>query len=333
MILNELLEKFMEVTGNTGELQIRSDFEKTLSKQITTRRVLITLGVLCSLAILGPLVWLAVKTGIGLIAAGTLGLCGFFAWRRIPFWIQQHENSLFEANQREMNEHLKRLKQEARRNPIEQLQNFLTLKEQQLKAYKNFVSQVGGQVKSAKDMLDDRKKQKPDKDYRKKDEAVLSMDKAYAFHLSKVEAGNKALADLREAIEDANFDWKFSQAGQLAMQKMQDLEGQDILNEILASESFDAVRNNFNQVFSEIEVQIGTINSGNQLEFGENVSINLSAYHIPSMEELINVGNWTNQRKTQQFCQVDRKRSCCITFCDSSYDRSFCSWWIIIYQQ
>lgn len=268
------------------ELKIRNEFAEKLEKQITAKRVILTAITIVGLAILAPTIFLAVKAGFGIIVAGGLGLGGFFAWKRIPLWVQKNENYITEEIQKEMNEHLKRMKQEARKNPIEQLQNYLTLKAQQLKAYKVFVSQVGTQVKNTSDMLEERKKQKPDKDYSKKDLAIKAMDKAYKFHLNKANEGEKAIAELKEAIEDANFDWKFSQAGQLAMQKMQDLEGQDLLNEILASESFDEVRTNFNQVFSEIEVQIGTINSGKQLEFGEDISINMSDFHIPSIEEL-----------------------------------------------
>lgn len=285
-------------TGTENELKVINDFALSLKKQLTTKRVIISIVSVVGLAVLLPLVTLAVKAGLGLIAAGSLGLAGFFAWKRIPFLIQQHENSLILANQKEKNELLAKMKEEARKNPIEQLQNYLTLEAERLIEYMKFASGVGTRVRTAKDMLDKRKQQKPDKDYSNKDLAIKEMEKVYNFHLGKVEEGNKAIDDLKEAIEDAKFDISFGEVGQLAMQNMPGLGGQDILNGILASEAFDEARKRFNQVFSEIEVQIGTINSGNKLEFGEDMSINLSDYRIPSMEELTNVRNWRNSRKT-----------------------------------
>lgn len=302
-------------TGTENELKVINEFALSLKKQLTTKRIIISTFSVLGLAILLPFIKLAVEAGLGLMVAGALCLGGFFAWRKIPFWIQQHENSLILANQRGKNELLAKMKQEARKNPIEQLQNYLNLVAERLIAYKKFVSEFGAQVKTKNDMLVNRKKQKPDKDYSDKDLAIKAMEKVYNFHLSKVDGGNKAIDELKEAIEDAKFDISFGEIGQLAMQNMPSLGGQDILNEILASEAFDEARKKFNTVISEIEVQIGTINSGNQLEFGEDMSINMSDFHIPSMEELANVRNWTrNSRKTKQFRKMDRTRYCCNIF-------------------
>lgn len=196
--------------------------------------------------------------------------------------LQRNYSEYVEAAQREKNRHLAALKSEARQNPIEQLQVYLQSKERQLTDYQGFVTQVGAQVKSAGDMLADRKRLKPGRDYKKKDEALAAMNTAYQFHLDKSELGRQALKALKEAVDDAKFDYQFGQVGQAAMQQMQALEGQDLLNEMLAAESFASVRDNFNLVFSEIEVQIGSINSAKQIDFGEGVTLDVSNIHIPT---------------------------------------------------
>lgn len=271
-------------TQNPQAVTIREQFAVDLRKQITTKRVIVGTAGVVGLAVALPVAIMAVQAGFALVAVGALAVGGYLTWRRVPLWIQRNENSITEASNRERNRHLTALKQDARTNPVEQLQNYLLSKKGQLDKYMDFVKQIGSQVKSTSDMLDERKRQKPDKDYSKKDQAVNAMGKAYQFHLQKVEAGKKALNDLKEAVEDAQFDWKFGQAGQAAMQNMKALEGQDLLNEMLASESFDAVRTNFNNVFSDIEVQIGTINSSKQLDFGEGIVIDVSNVKIPTMK-------------------------------------------------
>jgi hypothetical protein len=276
-------------TDFKSEVEVKEHFATVINKQLTGKKILFVAGSIGALALIVPIVWAAVMSGLGLAALAALLVGAGVAWKWTHNLFLRVENRVREANQKEMNRHLAALKAEARENPIDQLQNYLQQKARQLKAYQEFVAQVGAQVKSAGDMLLGRKRLKPDRDYAKKDEALVAMNKAYQFHLSKAEAGSRALEALREAVDDAKFDYQFGRVGQAAMQQMQALEGQDLLNEILAAEAFDSVRNDFNQVFSEIEVQIGSINSTQQLEFGEGMALDLSGIHIPTTKELQHV--------------------------------------------
>lgn len=272
-----------------GEAEARQYYAEAIKRQLTGKKSLFAVGGVIALALVVPIVWAAVTAGVGLAALAALLVGAGVAWRWIPNLFLRVENRVREANQREMNRHLAALKADARKNPIEQLQNFLQLKAKQLSSYESFVAQVGAQVRSIGDMLFVRKRERPNRDYTKKDEAFAAMQRAYQFHLGKAEAGRKALVALKEAVEDAQFDYQFGQVGQAAMRHMQALEGQDLLNEMLAAESFASVRDNFNQVFSEIEVQIGTINSAKQIDFGEGVTLDVSGVHIPTIKEIEHV--------------------------------------------
>lgn len=272
-----------------NEAEVKAYFTEAIRKQLSGKKILFGAGALVGLVLIAPIIWAAVSAGFGLLALAALLVGAGVAWKWIPNLFLRVENRVREANQREQNRHLAALKAEARKNPIEQLQSYLQLKAQQLSSYEAFVAQVGTRVRSIGDMLAARKQEKPDRDYKKKDEALTAMQRAHQFHLSKAEAGRRALAALKEAVEDAQFDYQFGQVGQAAMRHMQALEGQDLLNEMLAAESFASVRDNFNQVFSEIEVQIGTINSAKQLDFGEGVTLDVSGIHIPTIKEIQHV--------------------------------------------
>ncbi len=272
-----------------NEAEVKAYFTEAIRKQLSGKKILFGVGAIAALAVLVPVIWAAVSAGLGLLALAGLLMSAGVAWKWIPNLFLRVENRVREANQREQNRHLAALKAEARKNPIEQLQNYLHLKAQQLSSYESFVAQVGTQVRSIGDMLAARKREKPDRDYKKKDEALAAMQRAHQFHLGKAEAGRSALAALKEAVEDAQFDYQFGQVGQAAMRHMQALEGQDLLNEMLAAESFASVRDNFNQVFSEIEVQIGTINSAKQIDFGEGVTLDVSCIHIPTIKGMQHV--------------------------------------------
>lgn len=272
-----------------SESEIREHFGALFKKELRGKKILFSVLGVAALAAILPLVGAAIMSGLGLMAIGALLVAAGVVWKWVPHIFRRVEHRIIEANQKEMNRHLAALKAEARKNPVEQLQNYLFQKQAQLRAYKEFVSQVGSQVKSAGDMLSARKKKRPAVDYSKKDAAMQQMQAAYQAHLQKSKEGEESLVELKEAIEDAKFDWEFGTIGQAAMQQMQALEGQDLVNEMLAGEAFDAVRTKFNRVFSDIEVQIGSINSSSQIEFGEGFAFDVSAFHIPSEKELVHV--------------------------------------------
>lgn len=268
------------------EVAVREQFQIDLRKQITSKRVVVGGLAIAGLAIVLPVAIMAIQAGMAIVAAGALAMGGFLAWKRIPLWVQKNENSIKEANQIELNRHLASIKSEARANPIEQLQNYLIQKREQLTSFKSAVGQIGAQVKSLGDMLSERKSKKPDGDYSKKDAALHAMSDAYESLKKKSEAGEAAIRQLGEVIEEKKFDWKFAQAGQNAMQHMRAMSGQEILDEMLAGEAFDSIRENFNRVFSDIELEIGNLNNQSQLSFEEGMSIDVSAIHIPEVQSV-----------------------------------------------
>ncbi|CUI05914.1 hypothetical protein BN2497_6605 [Janthinobacterium sp. CG23_2] len=227
------------------------------------------------LATLAPIIWGAVSAGLGLIALALIGAVGVALFQALPLFGQKLENRLLAAR-----------KAEARANPIEQLQNFLLQKRQRVVAFKKAVVNIGAQIKSMSDMIEERKRQKPGYDASRQENAVKAMKEAHVLLVVKYKNAELALVQLSEVVEDKKFEWRFGQAGQAAIQNLNATSGQELLNQMLADEAFDSVRDNFNQVFSELEMEAEKLSSAKELSFDDGMSIDLSAIGIGSTEKV-----------------------------------------------
>jgi hypothetical protein len=236
------------------------------------RGVAVLLGIVF-LAILAPFIWGAASAGAGLLVLLLLGILGTGVFSFLPFIGQKLENKI-----------LKLRKEEARKNPIEQLQNFLRQKSEQVRAFKNAVAQIGAQIRSLKDLIAERKRVKPGSDTSKQEQAIIAMEKAHAILTSKYVAAEKALVELQEVIEEKKFEWNFAQAGKMAADSLNATSGQQLLDSMLADEALSSVRDNFNTVFADLELEAHKLNDTKQLSFGEGMTLDLSPIRIPEFE-------------------------------------------------
>lgn len=233
--------------------------------------VLLGVGVIAALA---PIIWAAVMGGAGLLALAVIGALGVAMFQALPLLGQQLENRLLASR-----------KAEARANPIEQLQNFLQQKRQRVVAFKQSVVAIGAQIKSMGDMLEERKRLKPGYDATRQENAVKAMKEAHALLVFKYKNAEAALVQLNEVVEDKKFEWKFGQAGQAALQNLNATSGQELLNQMLADEAFDSVRDNFNQVFSELEMEAEKLGNAHTLSFDDGLAIDLTSITMGSIEK------------------------------------------------
>lgn len=244
------------------------------AQQIWLVRVGAALLAVCTLAALAPMIWSAVHGGLGLLAlAGIVG-AGIALFQALPLLGQKLENRLLAAR-----------KAEARAHPIEQLQNFMLEKRMRVTAFKQAVVRIGAQIKGMSDMIEERKRQKPGYDAARQEAAVRAMKDAHVILVDKYKNAELALVELAEVVEDKKFEWKFGQAGQEALQNLNATSGQELLNQMLADEAFDSVRDNFNQVFSELEMEAEKLNSAKELSFDDGMSIDLSSIQIGKLEK------------------------------------------------
>ncbi len=122
-------------------------------------------------------------------------------------------------------------------------------------AFKQAVVRISAQIKGMSNMIEERKRQKPGYDATRQESAVKAMKDAHMQLVIKYRNAELALVQLNEVVEDKQFEWKFGQAGQLALQNLNATSGQELLDQMLAGEAFDSVRDNFNHVFSELEME------------------------------------------------------------------------------
>lgn len=221
------------------------------------------------LAALAPVIWALASAGVGIIVIGIISMIGFTGIHMLPYLGQKLENTI-----------LKLRKGEARANPIEQLQNFLRQKAQQVSDFKSAVTSISAQIRSLESMVAQRKRERPGYDASAQERSIQAMKDAYTVLVAKYTNAENALADLRTAIQDKEFEWKFSQAGQAAMKSLNATSGKELMEAMLADEAFSSVTDNFNKVFADLEMEAQHLTQAKQLEFDSGMTIDVSAINL-----------------------------------------------------
>ena len=108
----------------------------------TLFRVLFAGGAVAILALLAPVIWAALSAGVGLIGLAVIGIIGFGLLQMLPVLGQKLENFVLKAR-----------KSEARKNPIEQLQNFFIEKKRRVEQFKAAVVSINSQISNLEDPL------------------------------------------------------------------------------------------------------------------------------------------------------------------------------------
>lgn len=244
-------------------------------KQVTGIRIMGVIGATALLAFMSPLIWMAVTGATGLITLGVVVATGIMMFQALPLMGQKVENKILALR-----------KAEARKRPIEQLQNYLLQKSQGVKNFKEAVTQIGTQIRGMRDMVDDRIRTKPSWDPSKKEAALRQMNDAHQVLIQTYKNAEKALEELKDIIDEKKFDWKFGQAGADAIEIINATSGEDLVEKMLADEAFDAVRDNFNHVFSALDMEAAKLTSTPSLSFDDGMTIDLSKIQLPAHAQL-----------------------------------------------
>lgn len=236
-------------------------------------RAIFAVGAIGALALLLPVILMAAQAGIGLILLAAIGIVGFGILKALPLIGQKLENSILSAR-----------KNEAMKNPIEQLQNFLMQKAKQVADFKAAVANIGSQIKSLEDMVKQRKRERPGYDATAQENSIAAMKQAHETLRQKYVNAEQALAELRLAIDDKTFEWKFSQAGQKALATLNATSGQELMEQMLADTAFASVTDNFNKVFAELELEAQHLTEAKQLSYNNGMVIDVSSINLNQVE-------------------------------------------------
>lgn len=215
----------------------------------------VVLASVVGLSLALPVIYSAFLAGLGILGLGIVTVVGAGIIYALPLLGQKLENRVLSWR-----------KAEARQNPIEQMQNRLIERTNQLALFEKALSTISGYVNNMRRMIEEEAKLDPDHDLTGPNKSLSAMVGFYNKHLEKLKAAKKAVKDYEQEIKRKSFEWEFAKTGRAAMQSMSAAEGEkDMVNKLLTDEAFKEVEAQFDQVFGELEVQT-VIDQATQLE-------------------------------------------------------------------
>ena len=232
-------------------------------KQIIVRGGVV-ISSLVVLSLCATLLWQAVLAGVSiLILLGIFGVCATILYA-LPLLGQKLENRI-----------LKFRKNEARENPIEQMQNRLIQKDKSISEAGQALGIISGHIEKMKRMIQERQASDPNHNLSSIKKSLETIEKFLTTQIGNLKKAKEAREEFKRAIERRKFELEFAELGQSAMKGLKGAEG-DVVQDILTDEAMDEIENKFNSVFGMLEVET-ILNQADQIKtndpiFGEGSS-------------------------------------------------------------
>jgi hypothetical protein len=214
-------------------------------QKIWAIRVVGGVGALALLTVAAPFVWTAVAAGLGLTALAAMGAVGVAVFQAIPLGMQKLENRLLQLR-----------KEEARRNPIEQLQSELLRRGSKLRAFHGALVTVGSQIESISQMLEDRKHKDPAHVLHRQERALQRLQQFHAINLQRLRVAQVALDEFRFTIERKESEWRIAIAIGEATDMLDPNATENLMQDLLTDTALRSVQERFNAVFAELDLQM-----------------------------------------------------------------------------
>jgi len=211
----------------------------------TLLRLVGVIALLAIMALSAPIVWAILSAGAGLLALAALAAGGLLLFQLLPLGFQKMENEL-----------LRQRKEEARRNPIEQLQNEMLRRAGKLRAFHAALVTVGGQIASIETMLEDRKHKDPSHVLHRQQRALVRLQQFHAVNLRRLGEAQNALDEFGFTIERKESEWRIALAIHEASDMLDPNASDNLMQELLTDSALRSVQDRFNQVFAELDVQM-----------------------------------------------------------------------------
>lgn len=210
-------------------------------------RVLAVVAGVAALALLAPLVWLAATSGIGLLLLGGVLAAGFAGLQALPLLGQKLENRLLAAR-----------KAEARRNPIEQLQNDMLRRAERLRAFRKALVIVGGRIESIRQMMAESRHQDPEHVLDQQQRALARLQQFHTLNLARLGRATAALDEFTRTVARKEKEWVIALAIADANELMDPRAGDQLIQSLLTDTALRTVQDRFNSVFAELDVQMSS---------------------------------------------------------------------------
>lgn len=204
---------------------------------------LAAVGIL-GLVIIQPFLWSAFLTSLGLAGIAILGGLGFGISLFLPYFGQKLENKVLQMR-----------KQEARENPVEQMQNQLLRRTGQLNQFKAALLKIASKIKSLERAIEERAKSCPGHDLGGMRKSLDAMNMYYQQQKGRLKQAEKTLEEFKSAVDQKIFEHGFAQAGQDILRSMSTTGKESLQQDMLTDEAFRSVEAAFDEAFASLEFE------------------------------------------------------------------------------
>ena len=210
-----------------------------------TENIAKVIGLLAVCFILGTTtIATTIFTGIGVLGALIFTGAGLFTvWKFVPYFALKIGNA-----------HLKAIKSEAMRNPVETLQTQLVKQRNALAEFKEQIRIFAGQVLSFKDKVDQYVREGLE-DAQVYVEQLGKMKKLLALRQEKCQQAEQGINEFEESIERTERKWKMALAAQAMNEAAGEIAG-DVFDKICIETSVNAVQDKLNQSMADLEIAL-----------------------------------------------------------------------------
>lgn len=249
-------------------MQAVSTMVKT--RQVTWLRAITAVGMTAGLALAAPVLWLAVSGGVGLLVLGAILGVVFVAVQALPLLGQKLENALLAAR-----------KAEARKNPIEQLQNEVLRRAERLKDFHRALVTVGGQIESIQQMVAERRHKDPTHELMRQEQAMRRLQQFHSLNLTRLSQARSALDEFKFTVERKESEWRIALAIGEASDLMDPNASDNLMQDLLTDTALRSVQERFNSVFAELDVQMSSMGGPTRALLSEDSLDRMDALHLP----------------------------------------------------
>lgn len=257
--------------------QVKQKFIEETQSQLANKKWLAIGAGIVLLAVFSSIAVAALTAGLALTALAGIGLgltvSSIYVYKRFPLWVQQMENNVIEARQKEMLNHLESMKKTAKLNPIEQMEATYMMKKRKLSEFSNAVVALKASVDKQQRKLKEIKKEKPHFDMSEEEAQTKKMESYVVLKETQLRKAAATLADFKDNIDQIKVKWEFQLEANEAIKAMNTSDKESMMAELLTDTAFEQVHTSFDKIFAQMELEMNDIN----IRLNETTPLSISA--------------------------------------------------------
>lgn len=216
------------------------------------------------LAVAAPILILAVKAGIALVALLGMGLVGIAVIQALSLMGQKLENKLIQLQL-----------EEARRNPVPQLIAGLGNEKARIDDSKRIWKLMAGKVKTMQQRLEERARTNPNHDLTRMRENFRVMAAGVDQFLLEIQQADKLYSQLEQKVDDYKFEYGFQELGSELDALLGDSGKRKMFDKMLMDEAFMSISNDFNAVVASLQMRTSNYANSNEMDLGSGMIVDM----------------------------------------------------------